>query len=324
MTSRDSVEDSTLSKGTAGDARIDPGSMKDHLRQRAHRAKGRLQESSGGDLWKRLNSMDFMNRGLIFASVLLLCFFPFLIVATSLTGRSASTTVVRDLGLNHEAAADVGRVFASPHATSGQLSGLSYVLFIVGGIAAATAVQDLYEAAFDLKSRGFKDTWRRALWLALVFGGGFFVAWLGKPVRNLGGPALLAGLAFPYFAAFWWFTMWFLLGGRVSWRALFPSAIATGVCWVGMEVVFSLVYSNSVIHDYKKYGDIGVIIAMMSYFIAIAVVIILGAVAGQVWRDRRGKSKRAGPVSQTTAQDEYDSIGGSSAGTPPFTRGQAT
>jgi membrane protein len=320
MTSRDPVDEATASKRTTGDPPVDSVSTMDNVRQRAHRAKDRLQESSGGDLWKRLNAMDFMNRGLIFASVLLLCFFPFLIVATSLTGRSAATTVVRDLGLNRAAAADVGRVFASPHATSGQLSGLSYVLFIVGGIAAATAVQDLYEAAFELKSRGFKDTWRRALWLALVFAGGFFVAWVGKPVRDLGGPALLAGLGFLYFTAFWWFTMWFLLGGRVAWRALLPSAIATSFCWVGMEVVFSLVYSNSVINDYKKYGAIGVVIAMMSYLIAIAVVIILGAVAGQVWRDRRSKPKRSEQVSRTAAQGED----AGSAALPPSSPSQAT
>jgi membrane protein len=320
MTSREPINEATASIDMAGDSPDHPQSRTDHLRQRARRAKGRLRESSGNDLWKRLNAMDFMNRGLIFASVLLLCFFPFLIVATSLTGRSAANTVVRDLGLNHAAANDVGRVFASPHATSGQLSGLSYVLFIVGGIAAATAVQDLYEAAFELKSRGFKDTWRRALWLALVFAGGFFVAWFGKPVRDSGGPALLAGVGLLYFTGFWWFTMWFLLGGRVSWRALLPSAIATGLCWVGMEVVFSLVYSGSVINDYKKYGAIGVVIAMMSYFIAIAVVIILGAVAGQVWRDRRSKPTQSDQASRTAAHGED----ADSAVLPPSSPSQAT
>ena len=36
----------------------------------------------------------------------------------------------------------------------------------------------------------------------------------------------------------------------------------------------------------KKYGPIGVVFALMSWLIAIGVVIILSAVAGVVWRER--------------------------------------
>jgi sarcosine oxidase subunit beta len=44
---------------------------------------------------------------------------------------------------------------------------------------------------------------------------------------------------------FWWFTMWFLLAGRVSWRRLFPCAVATGAFFVGMLVVFSFTFSGA-------------------------------------------------------------------------------
>jgi membrane protein len=53
-----------------------------------------------------------------------------------------------------------------------------------------------------------------------------------------------------------------------------------------MEVVFSIIFSSTVISDDKKYGSIGVVFALMSWLIAIGVVIILGAVAGVVWRER--------------------------------------
>jgi membrane protein len=38
----------------------------------------------------------------------------------------------------------------------------------------------------------------------------------------------------PAFIGFWWFTMWFLLAGRISWRRLVPCAVATGAFWLGM------------------------------------------------------------------------------------------
>jgi membrane protein len=41
-----------------------------------------------------------------------------------------------------------------------------------------------------------------------------------------------------------------------------------------------------VISNHQKYGPIGVVFALMSWLIAIGVVIILGAVVGLVWRER--------------------------------------
>jgi membrane protein len=81
--------------------------------------------------------------------------------------------------------------------------------------------------------------------------------------------------------------MWILLGGRISGRKLFLAACATGVLYVAMEVVFSLVFSTMVISNERKYGPIGIIFALLSYLIAIGVVVILGAVVGLVWQERR-------------------------------------
>jgi membrane protein len=41
-----------------------------------------------------------------------------------------------------------------------------------------------------------------------------------------------------------------------------------------------------VISDDDKYGPIGIVFALLSWLIAIGVVIILGAVAGIVWHER--------------------------------------
>jgi membrane protein len=82
-----------------------------------------------------------------------------------------------------------------------------------------------------------------------------------------------------------------LLASRVSWRALLPAACATGVLYVAMEVVFSLFFSAMVISNDTKYGPIGIIFALLSYLIAIGVVVIAGAVVGLVWQDRLSKGR---------------------------------
>ena len=267
--------------------------MGHRFRRGADRAKGRYAGSSAEHLWNRLDTMDFINRGLLFAATLLLCFFPFLIVANALTGRSTVDTLARHLGLNQQASADVGRLFTSSSATSSAVTGTAWVFFILGGIAAASAVQELYERAFELDRRGLKDTLRRLIWLGVMVGCSALAGWVGPEAHHAGGPVLLAILGLVALTAFWWFTVWFLLAGRMSWRELFPAALATAVCWLGMEVVFSIIFSSTVISDNDKYGPIGVVFALMSWLIAIGVVIILGAVVGVVWRER-GLSLSAG------------------------------
>ena len=265
-------------------------------------AKEKYAGSSAEHLWRRLDSMDFMNRGMLFAATLLLCFFPFFIVANALAGQSATTGLARHLGLNQQASADVARLFTSSSATSGAITGTAWLWFILGGVAAATAIQQLYERAFDVDSRGMRDMPRRLIWLAVLVGFSALVGWVGPSLHDAGGPVLLGVIGLTVSTAFWWFTQWFLLGGRVSWRELFPSAIATAVCWVGMAVVFSIIFSSTIIADDKKYGTIGVVFALMSWFIAIGVVIILGAIAGVVWRER-GTVVQGGP-GQTAPQTQ--------------------
>jgi membrane protein len=229
---------------------------------------------------------------MLFAATLLLLAFPFLLVLAALSGRSVVSPVARRLGLNHQAAADVGHLFTSSSATSNAVTGLAWLFFILSGVAVAGAIQGLYEQIFGLGGRGVKDTHRRLIWLA------FWVGWLfltsvvvGPPVRAA-GPAVFAIVGLIGFILFWWFTMWFLLGGRISWRRLFPPAVATGVFWLGMEAVFSVIFSGMVTSYDQKYGPVGVVFALMSFFIAIGVVIILGAVVGIAWQDR-GLSFRA-------------------------------
>ena len=53
-----------------------------------------------------------------------------------------------------------------------------------------------------------------------------------------------------------------------------------------MLLVFSFIFSGIVISYDQKYGPIGTVFALMSWMIAIGVVIILGAVTGLVWQER--------------------------------------
>ena len=48
----------------------------------------------------------------------------------------------------------------------------------------------------------------------------------------------------------------------------------------------SIGFSRSIISDDKRYGPVGVVMVLVTYFIAIGVVVHLGAVLGRMWNER--------------------------------------
>jgi membrane protein len=260
------------------------------VRRAAAWGKQKYTGSLAEDLWRRLDAMDFINRGMQFAGTLLLCFFPFLIVVSALAGRSMVNALARHTGLNSRAAAEAGHLFASSGATAGAVVGTtSMVFFVLGGIAAATALQDIYERAFDLPHRGVKDILYLLAWLAVLIGTLLLTGWAAPVLRRAGGPVLVVVAGLVCSTGFWWLTMRTLLAGRISGRKLLPAACATGVLYVGMQLFFWLFFSGLVISDARKFGPIGIIFALLSYLIAIGVVVILGTAVGLAWQERAGR-----------------------------------
>jgi membrane protein len=254
-------------------------------------------------LVRRLQSADVINRGMLFAAVLLLCFVPFLLILESLAGRNHASGFIKRFGLTGEAAHAVRQAFTAPTSTSAAISGLSWVFFLVSGIAAAAAIQELYERVFEVQGRGFRDTPRRVVWLIAAIGATSLSGWIQPIADRVGGGALVAVIVLIGGTLFWWFSMWVLLAGKLSWRRLFPSALATGICWLGMVIAFRLTISASIAADYRKYGSIGVVFAIMSLLIAVGVVIILGALLGLLWQERSERRARGESPARPPARD---------------------
>ncbi len=269
------------------------------LLRRAYAAvRSRIEYWRQSHLARRLQAADLSKQGLLLAAVLLLCFLPFLLVIESVSGRNDASGFIRRLGLTGDAAHAVRQALTAPTALSTAISGLNWVFFILFGMAAAGAIQELYERVFEVKGRGLRDAPRRVVWLAVALGVSFAGAWTQPWLDGVGGPGLVAIAALPAATAFWWFSMWLLLAGKLGWRELFPSALATGLCWLGMVIVFRLTLSSTIASDYRKYGSAGVVFAIMTLLIAIGVVIILGALLGVAWRERHEHPLREQPDSE--------------------------
>ncbi|MFI1068828.1 YhjD/YihY/BrkB family envelope integrity protein [Streptomyces puniciscabiei] len=78
-----------------------------------------------------------------------------------------------------------------------------------------------------------------------------------------------------------------LLTGAVAWRFLLPAALATGVAWTGLGWFSSRFFSDTIVANNQKYGPVGVVMVILSWLVAVGVVIHLGAVVGHEFAKHR-------------------------------------
>ena len=268
----------------------DHGSPRPPSRTLAAAARGRFEGSPAQIFLRQLGALDFANSIVLFGASLLISVLPFVILMSSLANHRIDTDLSRHIGLNSQGALIVSQLFRSSPAHSIAAMVTALILAVAGTMAVASSLQMIYERVFGQPHRGWKDVLRFATWVGVLFG--FLVAdsVISDPVHALAGPVGQGLVTYIGVAAFFWWTMYFLLAGRVSWRRLIRPAILTALLWVGLEL-FSLVYfSSSVISDSRLYGTIGVVFSLMVWFIAIGAVIVLGAAAGATWDQYKGRS----------------------------------
>jgi membrane protein len=154
-------------------------------------------------------------------------------------------------------------------------------------------MQLLYERAFDIERRKWRDIPRAIAWLVVLLGALIVEGTISKPVRSTGGPVVELLVRFVAALIFFWWTMHFLLAGRAPWHVLIRPALVTALLWIALALFSSITLSSSIVSDSKLYGTIGVVFTLLTWFILVAAVVVLGAALGAVWQDRRGQSSRA-------------------------------
>ena len=282
----DAPDPPSAGQDTGGSARL-------RVRALAGAARGRFEGSSAQTFLSQLGALDFTNSIILFGSALLISVLPFVILLSSLANHRIDTDLSRHIGLNRQGALIVSQLFRSSpaHSTADVVTAL--ILATVGTIAVASSLQVIYERVFGQQHRGWKDVLRFVTWAGVLFGVLVADSVISDPVRAAGGPAIQGLVMYAGVAAFFWWTMHFLLAGRVSWRLLLRPAILTALFWIGLELFSSVYFSASIISDSRLYGTIGVVFSLMIWFTAIGAVIVLGAVAGATWNQHKGHSRRA-------------------------------
>jgi len=251
-------------------------------------ARKRFEGSVAQRVVMELRALDFSSQIMLFGAGMLLSLLPLLILLSAFASHRIDEDIALYLGLDRRASLIVTHLLTTSPASLNVATATSLVFVTAGTIAIAGSLQQVYEKAFHQDHRGLRGMYRLLIWVVALCVAMVAEGAITRPARNLpAGVALAILVTFTILTPFFWWTMHFLLAGRVSWRRLLPAALATGVLFAGLGIFSKFYFSSTIIHDSETYGSIGAIFGIMTWFVAIGAVVVLGSVAGAVW-DGRG------------------------------------
>ena len=208
------------------------------------------------------------------------------------------------MGLNAQAAKDVDALISTGPQTVSALSVLGAIFLVLFAIAIPGTLQEWYQNVYDQPAPhggAGKQLARKLVWVAGLLAYMWLEALVGEQTGPAGGHVLTFVCEFAIAVLFWWWTVHFLLNGRIGWRALFPAALATGFCLTGLAVCSLLLFSGSITSGETSYGPIGVVLILLYYLIGAGVCLLLGAVFGQMWNERHQSPGFTSSDSETNA-----------------------
>jgi len=236
----------------------------------------------------RLHDVGFVSSITLFGAMFLLSALPFIILMSSFANRRIEDDLSRHLGLNAQASRIVEQLFSHSHSRATPAVVIAVVLSVVGAAGVAGTLQYDYERIFGTIHHGKGNALRLLIWAGAICGWFMLDALISAGTRPLpAGGVLNAVIGFVATYVFFWWSMHFLLAGNLPWARLRLPAAVTAALWLALEGLAALYFSSTITSDSRIYGTIGVVFSLLTWFIAIAAVILIGAVTGEVWQQRR-------------------------------------
>jgi membrane protein len=251
------------------------------------------------DLHRRGREFELMQRALGFGALAALTVIPLLIVvaAANRTSRvGLAGWVVYGMGLTGPSADAVTQLFSAPARVLGTTSVFSAVLLAVAGVSFAGSVQGGFERIWGLPGGPWHKIWRQAVWLTGLVAYIYAAATVGAVThRGAAETAARVAVAVVLGVVFFWWGLRFLVGGRVSYLAAMPGAVATVVGLSGLRVFSGLVFEPLIVSNAVSYGSLGTVLIVQSWLIGVGWVLYGGQLCGRWfheswlrdWADRR-------------------------------------
>ncbi|MBZ5738232.1 YhjD/YihY/BrkB family envelope integrity protein [Nocardioides mangrovi] len=241
-----------------------------------------------GRLVSEFVRIEFIDRCMLIAAQGLLALIPMLVVLTAflphLSG-DAVHTFSHAAGVGGDGTKLIeGQVSSDQVRTQTGIIGLLITIFSATSF--ARAVQRMYERIWEVPHVGGISGARRCLlWLL----GWLMTLQLAGALRRIAdglGGLLGDGAAFVVqvvlLTIIWWATSWVLLFGRVAWSRLLLGAVLTGAIGVSYNRGSSWLMPPYVHANAEQFGTLGVILAISTWLIGFAAVLVGSALVGRI------------------------------------------
>jgi membrane protein len=212
---------------------------------------------------------------------------PLLVVIASFTSASGASQVgegiIAKMGLTDSAAEAVKILFAYPPGATGGITlfSVGLLLFSLNGF--ARSVQRTFEGAWGLSRVGMRGTASRTGGLIMLLGAGIAAGWLGGQLDTLPAGVVLALAAQALIIVGGWLLgTSLMLSGRTAARALLRGAVLSAVLQLIVGWGTAIYVPELFARNAERYGVVGVALALVTWLIAIASVIVGGAIVGAV------------------------------------------
>jgi membrane protein len=280
-----------------------------------------------GDLHRSGKEFELMGRAMGFAALAMLTVIPLLVVvaaAGAATHHGLSVWVVYGMGLAGPASHAVVQLFTPPQRVLSTTSVFSLGLLAVFGVTFAGSVQAEFERIWGLAPGRWSTMWRQVVWLAVFVGYIYVSASVASVTHD--SPletAIRVTVAVAGGVGFFWWGLHFLLGGRISYLAALPGAVATVAFLAGLRVFSALVFEPLIIGNALTYGALGTVLIVQSWLIGVGWVVYGGQVFGRWlhevwlrawvesrWGGQAGDDQADQPADQPTARGGLDGVSG--------------
>ncbi|WP_122817459.1 YhjD/YihY/BrkB family envelope integrity protein [Nocardioides pantholopis] len=238
------------------------------------------------------------DRVLMLAGQGFLALIPMLLVLASFASSSGAGRVGeeinRRMGLTGNAAEAVSTLFAYPPGTTGGATVLSLALLIFSLNGFARSVQQTFEGAWGLPRMGIRGTAYRAAGLAVLLTTGFTVGWVGRPLDSLESRVLLGLVGQAAIGVVGWLVgTSLMLSRRVPARDLLAGAVLSTVLQLIVGWGTAIYLPDLFARNAERYGVVGVALALVTWLVTVASVVVGAAILGAVLGTGGGGPVRA-------------------------------
>jgi membrane protein len=251
----------------------------------------------GRDWLGRFVAIQGVDRSMALAAQAYSAFLPLLIVYASLLPRTDNQNfadvLVTRFELSGATATSVRQAFAPADDVESSVTALGLLLLLISALSFTRGMQRLYEGTFGLPTLGMRNTLRGLQWLAIVT----LVFGLRPIVTSPFDGVVLVVLTLAISTFVWLITPALLLGRRLGWRRLLPSALLTAIGMAGVGVWSVIWMPHTLATSAKQFGVIGIAFAMLAWFVAVAFVVTIATTGGAMIADRL--ARRFGRVEAT-------------------------